>query len=115
LCEAARTELQAQEGRAGDLRVRAVCLSSPYEGKRLNLATVGANARRATEDSTAVAYLEAPEPPRAKFTRRILETAQIPWIASSSGAQAMKRLLKLIDSAGPGSLREQLREDLHET
>ncbi len=115
LCAAAKQELQAQDGRAGDLRVRAVCLPSPHGAKKLNLATLGANARRATEDSTAVAYLEAPDPRAARFTHRILETAEIPWIAASSGTVAMQRLLKLIDSAGSGSLREQLREALHQT
>jgi hypothetical protein len=91
-----------------------VCLPDPREGEKLDLATVGANARRATEDSTAVAYLEAPDPSRSRFTHRILETAHIPWIASSSGATAMSRLLKLINEPGSGSLREQLRQDLHQ-
>jgi hypothetical protein len=92
-----------------------VCLPSPHEGRKLSLATVGSNARSATQDSTAVAYLEAPEPRRSRFVRPILETARIPWIASSSGKQAMSNLLKLIDTAGSGSLREQLRSDLHQT
>jgi hypothetical protein len=114
LCVSARQELRAQGGRAGDLRVRAICVPSPREAKKLNLATLGANARRATEDSTAVAYLEAPNPRAARFTHRILETAEIPWISESSGAAAMRRLLKLIESAGSGSLRESIREDLNE-
>ncbi len=115
LCEAAGIELRRRGGRAGELRVRAACLPSPYEGKKLNLTVVGANARRATEDSTAVAYLEAPEQKRARFSHPILETAKIPWIASDSGTQAMSRLLKLINAAGSGSLREQLRSDLNQT
>lgn len=114
LCGSARQELQAHDGRAGELRVRAVCLPSPHKGKKLNLATLGANARRATEDSTTVAYLEAPDPKAARFTHPILEAAEVPWIATSSGTVAMKRLLKLIESAGSGSLREQLREDLNQ-
>jgi hypothetical protein len=115
LCVAAKQELQAHGGRASDLRVRAVCLPSPHEAKKLNLAALGANARRATEDSTSVAYLEAPDPRAARFTHRILETAEIPWVSDSSGAAGMERLLKLIESAGSGSLREQLREALHQT
>jgi len=75
---------------------------------------VGANARRATEDSTSVAYLEAPDPKRAPFTHSILETAQIPWLRSSSGENAMARLLKLIEATGSGSLRTQLREALNQ-
>lgn len=114
LCAGAKRELQQRGGRAGGLRVRALCVPSPSEAQKLSLATVGANARQATEDSTAVAYLEAPDPRAAKFTHQILETAEIPWISERSGAVAMSRLLKLIESAGSGSLRESLREDLNE-
>jgi hypothetical protein len=95
--------------------VRAVCMPSPYQAKRLDLATVGANARRATEDSTTVAYLEAPDPGASRFTHPILETAEVPWIADSSGAAAMKRLLQLLEAAGSGSLRGQLQEALNQS
>lgn len=94
--------------------MRAVCLPDPREARKLSLATVGANARRATEDSTAVAYLEAQDPKVSPFTHRILETAEIPWIAESSGAAAMSRLLELIESADSGSLRQQLSEESNE-
>jgi hypothetical protein len=114
LCLAAKQELVKHDGRAGDLRVRAVCLSSPHEAEKLSLATLGSNARRATEDSTSVAYLEAPDPQASRFTHPILETAEIPWIAEDSGAAAMSHLLKLLESADSGSLREQLRQDLRE-
>jgi len=115
LCAAAKQELVRHDGRAGDLRVQAVCLPTPSEAKKLNLATLGANARRATEDSTSVAYLEAPDPRAARFTHPILETAEIPWISETSGATAMSRLLKLVESADSGSLRNQLREALNES
>lgn len=114
LCPGAKRELRSQGGRAGELRVRAVCLPSPHQAKRLDLATLGANARQATEDSTAVAYLEAPNPKAARFTHPILETAEIPWIADSSGAAAMSKLLKLLEAADSGSLRGQLQEALNE-
>jgi len=115
LCSAARQELQGHNGRAGDLRVRATCLPSTSGRGKLSLATLGANARRATEDSTAVAYLEAPNPRAARFTHPILETAEIPWISASSGTAAMQRLLKLIEDADSGSLRESLNQALNET
>jgi hypothetical protein len=115
LCAAAKEELAKHGGRAGDLRVRAVCLAGPREAKKLNLATLGANARRATEDSTAVAYLDAPDPKASRFVHPILETAEIPWISASSGSAAMSRLLALILDANSGSLRESLREELNET
>lgn len=115
LCAAAKQELAGRGGRAGELRVQAICLPPMANDKKLNLATLGANARRATEDSTSVAYLEAPDPRAARFTHPILETAEVPWISQASGAAAMSHLLKLIESADSGSLREQLGDALNET
>jgi len=115
LCAAAKQELVRRDVRAGDLRVQAVCLPSPREAKKLNLATLGANARQATEDSTTVAYLEASDPRASRFTHPILETAEVPWIVTSSGTTAMRRLLKLLESADSGSLRKSLSEALNET
>lgn len=115
LCATAKQELARHGGRAGDLRVQAICLTSPHDSKKLSLATLGANARRATEDSTSVAYLEAPDPEASRFVHPILETAEVPWISADSGAAAMSRLLTLIESADSGSLRESLREALNET
>lgn len=115
LCAEAQRELRRHDGRAGGLKLRAVCLASPPKARKLNLATVGANARRATEDSTSVAYLEAPDPRVAHFTHPILEKAEIPWVAERSGKAAMSRLIELIESAGSGSLRRQLQESLGES
>jgi hypothetical protein len=115
LCGAAKRELTKHGGRAGDLRVQAICLASPRKAKKLSLATLGANARRATEDSTSVAYLEAPDPKASRFVHPILETAQVPWISADSGRAAMSRLLTLIPEADSGALRESLREELNET
>jgi hypothetical protein len=114
LCAGAKQELAREGGRAGDVRVRAVCLSSAGHGRRLILATVGANARRATGDSTTVAYLEALG--RAnRFSDPILESAGIAWIHASSGKTAMARLLPAIREANSGSLRQSVREALGET
>jgi hypothetical protein len=115
LCVSAKQELAKHDGRAGDLQVRAICLVSPRKAKQLSLATLGANARRATEDSTSVAYLEAPDPKASRFVHPILETAEVPWISASSGQAAMSRLLTLIPEANSSSLRESLREELNET
>ena len=115
LCAGAKQELASQHGRAGDLRVQAVCLVSARSHGKLDLATLGASARRATEDSTTVAYLEASDPAAARFTRPILETAEVPWISGSSGKVTMARLLKLVGETGSGSLRTSLREALHES
>ncbi|HET7484752.1 MAG TPA: hypothetical protein VFJ64_05180, partial [Solirubrobacterales bacterium] len=114
LCIGAKQELAKQGNRAGELRVQAICLPTPRSHDKLELSTLGANARRATEDSTAVAYLEASNPQSARFTHPILETAEIPWVSGSSGKAAMARLLKLIEASGSGSLRASIREALHE-
>jgi hypothetical protein len=115
LCVGAKQELASQGGRAGELRVQAVCLANARSHAKLNLATLGANARRATEDSTTVAYLEASDPAAARFIHPILETAEVPWISAGSGKVAMGRLLKLIKETGSGSLRASIREALNES
>jgi hypothetical protein len=115
LCRGAKQQLAQEQGRAGDFRVQAVCLPTSSRGHQLNLATVGANARQATQNSTTVGYLEAPNSRRSRFTHPILESASIAWISNSSGKAAMGQLLRAIEAAGSGSLRESVREKLHES
>ncbi len=55
-----------------------------------------------------MAYLEAPEPRRARFTRPILETAEISWIVAGNGEDAMEGLLRSIDTANGSALRQAL-------
>lgn len=115
LCAGAEQQLQRAGGRAGEVHVQAICLPSVESKGQLDLAIVGANARRATEDSTAVAYLEAPGPGN-EFSDPILESAEIPSIHNSSGTKAMAQLLRAIDNASSsGSLRSSVREELHES
>jgi hypothetical protein len=111
LCAGAKGELAKRGGRAGEVQVRVVCLAPARQGERANLATVGANARRATEDSASVGYLE--EPARPSFSRPIVESASIAVVRDASGAAAMGRLLNAIRDVGTaGSLRESVREAL---
>jgi hypothetical protein len=111
LCAGAQRELAGADGRAGELRVRVVCLADTNRGKRTSLAADGANARRATEDATTVAYLETPVTP--SFSRTIVEAASIAVIRTSSGATAMAQLLRAItDADDSSSLRNQVRETL---
>lgn len=112
LCAEAERELERQRGRAGGLRVQAVCLPSPRSPKKLDLSAIGANARRAAEDSTAVAYVEALDPPANRFSEPILDAAEIPGIYESSGKAAMTSLLRAIESSDSGSLRESVGESL---
>lgn len=113
LCAGARHQLADEDGRAGSVRVRLVCLESARHGTRLNLAVTGANARRATEDSASVGYLEVPS--RPSYSRPILEAAGVAWVSGGSGAAAMARLLHAIRDAGSGSsLRESVRAGLNQ-
>jgi hypothetical protein len=114
LCAAAQRQLASEGARAGSLRVKAVCLPSPRTGARLSLATVGANARRASEDSAAIAYLGPLDPAAGRFSHPILDSAGIAWITDSSGAIAMGRLLDAVREADPTSLRESVRGSLRE-
>jgi hypothetical protein len=113
LCAAASAELAKAGGKAGDLRVRAVCLPAPGSSGRLDLARAGANARRATEDSTAVAFLEPPGP-ATKFTSSILEPPGIVLLVNDSGSEAMRETLRAISDADTSNLRASIRESLEE-
>ena len=104
LCREAGRELQKGGGEAGDLRVRAVCLSPVEQRGRADLAAAGRAARRATEDSTAVAYVEAPGS-AARFSRSIVESAEIAWLETSSGATAMRRVMRALEGRGSAAPR----------
>ena len=111
LCAEARRELAKKDGEAGDLKVRAICLA-PVEAKgRADLAAAGANARRAIEDSTTVAFLEAPGP-AARFSRSIVEAADVAWVETDSGSAAMRRVLRALADKGSASPRNAVREGL---
>ena len=117
LCAGAKRALAAAGGEAGEVRVRAVCLR-PTEGAalgshRLKLATIGANARRATQDSSAIAFVE----PRARanrFAEPIVKAAGLAYVNASSGEQAMSSILAAVEAAdtSSGSLRDEVRKTL---
>jgi hypothetical protein len=91
LCVEARREAQGAGAEAGGLELRVVCLPSVKAAGGVDLSTAGRNARRATEDSTAVAYLESPGP-AAEFSQPIVEAADVAWVQTSSGSAAMRRI-----------------------
>jgi branched-chain amino acid transport system substrate-binding protein len=109
LCAGARRALAAAGGRAGELRVRFVCLDASGPAGAWTLARVGANARRAVEDSTTAAYLGEPDPQARLQSQPILEAAGIADIHTSSGITSMQRVLKLI-AANPDSPRQAIFE-----
>ena len=112
LCKGAEGELAREGARAGEVRVRITCLPPVERHGRVDLATAGANARQGTEDSTTIAYLEAPGP-AAKFSQPILESANITWVSTSSGAAATHSILKALEDRGSSSPRDAVRESLN--
>jgi hypothetical protein len=112
LCAGARRELARREGRAGRLRVRLICLDDTGGEGRWTLAAVGANARRASEDSTAVGYIGEDDASAARFSRPILESAGIAQITGTGGVTAMSRLLDAIRAAGSSGVREFVEDEL---
>jgi hypothetical protein len=93
LCAEAEEELARHGAEAANLRVRAICLPSAESSQKLDLAQIGANARRATEDSSSIAYIGEPTEAASRFSEPILEAAVISQYAGISGAQAMRKLL----------------------
>jgi hypothetical protein len=111
LCREAKGSLQKASGKADDLEVQVLCLAPVEQGGGVDLATAGANARRATEDSTSVAYLEAPGS-AAEFSEPILEAADIAWIETSSGATALHEVLEALEERGSSSPRSAVLDQV---
>ncbi len=112
LCAEAERELARRGGKAGDLRIEAVCLPSPRSSKKLDLAAIGANARQATEDSTTIAYIEPRDEQASRFSEPILDSAEIASLPTSSGQKTMAQLLQAIEASDSDSLRKLVNEEL---
>lgn len=101
VCAAAKSELVRVGAEAGSVRVRVVCAEPVKRGERLDLGATGANARRAVEDSSSVAYLEAPGA-AIRFTAPILDEANLRLIATSAGADGMAKVLDALEARDDG-------------
>lgn len=113
LCAEAKEGLDRRGGRAGDYRLRAICVDDTGRTSSGRLAAIGAAARRATEDSATIAYLGTLDPVAVSFSVPILEAADITRISARSGERAVARLLRALRRAeGSGSLREALADEL---
>jgi hypothetical protein len=113
LCAGAERELARSEGEAGDVRVRTVCLPNAESSKKLDLARIGANARRATEDATTVGYIGEPTRAATRFSEPILDAAGIAQLTETSGTAAMRQLLRAVSDAGDASsLRASVDDEL---
>ncbi len=112
-CTGARQELARSRGRAGPVRVRMVCLDDTGGGRRWSLAAVGANARRAVEDSAAIGYIGEIDPAATRFSRPIVEAAGIVQVSNVPGGAAMAALLRAIRGSGDsGQLRQAVDDSL---
>jgi hypothetical protein len=95
------------------VRIRAVCMPAAERNGRLDLAIIGANARRATEDATTIGYIGEPTRAASRFSEPILESASVAQLADTSGAAGMTKLLRAVADAGSsGSLRESVLDQL---
>jgi branched-chain amino acid transport system substrate-binding protein len=116
MCAGARHELVRHGSQGGMVEIRVRCLDDTGGGAHWTLAAIGANARRATEDSSSIGYIGELDPAATKFSRPILEAAGIPQLANQSGSAAMTKLLSAIDGAGDSSsLREAVLGELPES
>jgi hypothetical protein len=113
LCAGAERELARDGGEVRDVRIRIVCLPSAESSQKLDLARIGSNARRATEDATTIGYIGEPTRTASRFSESILEAAGIAQLTETPGASAMRQLLRAVDEAGDaGSLRASVNDEL---
>lgn len=114
-CEEARHQVARRHGRVGEVRIGVVCLDDTGGSPHWTLAAVGANARRATEDSTSVGYIGELDPAATRFSHPILESAGIAQLPTAEAGTSTTKLLKAISQAldsGSESLRESVHDEL---
>lgn len=98
ICDEARQGAR-RAGRPGGFELRVVCLDATGPTGRWTLAQVGANARRATEDSTTVAYLAEPEREARRQSLPIVEAAEIADLSGLSGEEAVAEVAAAIEES----------------
>jgi len=109
LCHGAR----AEAGRVGEvegLELAVVCLDATEGEGRWTLARVGANARSATEDSTAVAYVGEPDPQARKQSRPIVDAAGVAEIGGVGGDEAIAAVVAAIREGDANEPRQAVFE-----
>lgn len=92
--------------RPGGYELAVVCLDASGPEGRWTLARVGANARQASEDSTAVAYLGEPSPAARRQSLPIVEAAGIVGLSDMSGAEAVVRTAKALEKSDSSDPRQ---------
>jgi cell pole-organizing protein PopZ len=111
LCDGARAEA-ARRGRVEGLKLRVVCLDATEGADRWTLAQVGANARRATEDSTAIAYVGEPDARARKQSRPIVDAAEIAELGGISGREAVAQVAAAIEEGDASEPRRSVFDAL---
>lgn len=105
ICAEARQEAR-RAGEPGGFELRVVCLDAAGPEGRWTLAQVGANARRATEDSTAVAYLGEPQRAAQRQSLPIVEAAGIADLSELSGEEAVAQVAAAIEESDSDDPRQ---------
>jgi hypothetical protein len=105
LCAEAREQAAQGKGDA-DLKLRVVCLDAAGPDGGWTLAQVGANARQATEDSTAVAYVGEPDREARRQSRPILSAAEIAQIGDAGGREAVALVTEALGERDGGDPRD---------
>ena len=104
LCAEAEREL-GRRGQPEGVRIQVVCLEGAEADGRLELATIGANARRAVQDSRAIAYIGEPTGAATRFSETILDSADIVQLSEIPGSAGMSQVLRALerrdDSSSP--------------
>lgn len=112
-CQSAQRAVESKADQVAPLRIRVRCLPAVEHLGRFDLAQIGDNARRASEDSTTIAYIGEVEPHANRFATPILEEAGIAQLAEMSGPAAVAKILAAVEVAGgSGSLREAVHDEL---
>ena len=105
VCAEARQEAR-RAGSPGGFELRVVCLDAAGPEGRWTLSRVGANARRATEDSTTVAYLAEPEPAARQQSLPIVEAAGIAELGELPGKKAVAKVAAAIEESDSNDPRQ---------
>ncbi len=111
VCAEAREEAR-RSGEPGGFELRVVCLDAAGPDRRWTLAQVGANARRATEDSTAVAYLGEPERAARRQSLPIVEAAEIAELSELSGEEAIAEIAAALEESDSNDPRQAVFDAL---
>lgn len=105
LCDGARREVRRVATVEG-LELAVVCLDATEGDGRWTLARVGANARQATEDSTAVAYVGEPDARAREQSRPIVDAAGIAEIGGVGGEEAVASVVAAIEEGDASEPRQ---------